>query len=208
LGALNMDLKLLLESSPRMRALHRIAKNLMGEDAAHGWPHIERVIAWSNRIVNAEGLDVDPELLLASILLHDIGRALGGEKEHHAVKSAKIGELILEKLEYNRNFIEDCKKAILAHSYTLNVEPETLEAKVLSDADKLDAMGAIGIARVFHTGALNARSFEDSVAHLKTKILNLRELLYFNYSRNVAASLESKVKVFMEWWAEEESFPS
>ncbi|MDM7275579.1 MAG: HD domain-containing protein [Thermoprotei archaeon] len=201
-----MDLKLLLEFSPRMRYLYRITRSLMGDDPSHGWPHIERVIIWSNRIVNAEGLDVDPELLLASILLHDIGRVLGDEKEHHAVKSAKIGELLLEKLEYHRSFTEDCKKVILAHSYTLNVKPETLEAKVLSDADKLDAMGAIGIARVFHTGALNARSFEDSVSHLKTKILNLRELLYFNYSRNVATSLENKIRVFMEWWAEESVF--
>ncbi len=198
-----MDLKLLLGSSPKLESLYRITRNIMGDDSSHGWPHVERVIVWSNRIVNAESLDVDPELLLVSILLHDIGRALGDETEHHAVKSAEIGGLLLEKLGYYRDFIEECKKAILTHSYTLNMKPETVEAKVLSDADKLDAMGAIGIARVFHTGAVKGRSFEESVKHVKTKILNLRELLYFNYSRNVAASLENRVRIFIEWWAEE-----
>lgn len=198
-----MNLKLLLEFNPRIKFLYKIVRNIMGDDSSHGWPHVERVIVWSNRIVNAEGLEVDPELLLVSILLHDVGRALNDETEHHAVISSRIGELLLEKLGYHKDFIEDCKNAILAHSYTLKVKPETVEAMVLSDADKLDAIGAIGIARVFYTGAVKGRSFEKSVEHMKTKILKLRELLYFNYSRNVAASLENKVRIFMEWWAEE-----
>jgi uncharacterized protein len=78
-----------------------------------------------------------------------------------------------------------------------------VEAMVLSDADKLDALGAIGIARVFHTGALIGRGFEDSLEHFKAKILRLKDLMYFNYSRRVTEVLTARIIEYLRWWGEE-----
>lgn len=203
-----VSLALLVDSNPRLRALARLLQGLYGSDPAHGWPHVVRVMRWAERIVEAEGLDVDLEVLALSVMLHDIGRLSSGG-DHHAVESARVADYILELLGYDRGVREAVKHAILAHSYSLGYKAETLEAVVLSDADKLDALGAIGIARVFHTGALMGRSFEDSVNHFKEKILNLASRMYLEYSRRMAERLAERIARYLEWWLEEntEAYP-
>ncbi len=197
-----MKLASLMNFNPRVNAIARLCRRLYGEDPAHGWPHILRVISWAERIVNSEGLDVDPEVLVVSILLHDIGRLEGGSG-YHAVRSSEIANIILEVLGYDSVFRDTVSKAILAHSYSLGYKAENVEAMVLSDADKLDALGAIGIARVFHVGALMNRGFEDSLEHFRTKIVRLKDLMYFNYSRRIAEVLVARVIEYLKWWSEE-----
>jgi hypothetical protein len=59
-----LKLSLLIDFNPRVNVVARICRKLYGDDPAHGWPHILRVMAWAERIVNSEGLDVDPEVLV------------------------------------------------------------------------------------------------------------------------------------------------
>jgi len=198
-----LKLTLLVEVNPRVGFIAGLCEKLYGRDPAHGWPHVMRVMAWSERIVNSENLDdVDPEILVVSVLLHDIGR-MYDSSEHHAISSSKLAEIILEFLGYDRDFRDAVSKAILAHSYSLGYRAESVEAMVLSDADKLDALGAVGIARVFHTGALINRGFEDSREHFRMKIIGLKDLMYFNYSRRVAEVLTAKILEYLRWWDEE-----
>jgi len=166
--------------------LERLSRGLMGGDPAHGWPHVARVrrLAW--RIVGMEGLSVDRFVLDAAILLHDVGRSLEGEG-HHAVKSAELARHLLEAMGVGHDRVEGVVHAILAHSYSLGVPARSVEAKVLSDADKLDALGAVGVARVFHTGCQMGRGFEDSLRHFHEKILRLPSLLHYEASRRIAS---------------------
>jgi len=189
----------------RVRALETVARALMGEDPAHGWPHVERVLELASRIVVEEGLEkssVDLLALYLSILLHDIGR-FASKGRRHAVESARIARELVMIAWSNEDLAKAVEHAILSHSYSMGIAPETLEAKILSDADKLDALGAIGIARVFHTGRSLGRSFADSIEHFKEKILKLPDMMHFEWSRREAKRRARRVELFLSWWLEE-----
>jgi HD superfamily phosphodiesterase len=89
-----LKLSQLIDFNPRVNVVARICRKLYGDDPAHGWPHILRVMAWAERIVNSEGLDVDPEVLVVSVLLHDIGRLYEGS-DHHAIRGSEVASAIL-----------------------------------------------------------------------------------------------------------------
>ena len=185
-----------------LESLEAEARRLMGDDPAHGWPHVLRVAGWARRIVELEGLEPRWRILYAAILLHDVGRSLSGPSVHHAVASAEYARSLLPRL-MEPGEVEEVAHAILAHSYSLGVRAESLEAMILSDADKLDALGAVGVARVFHTGCQLGRSFEDSLRHFDEKILGLPRLMHFESSRRLAGELVVRVEKFLEWWIEE-----
>ncbi len=184
--------------------INSISRMLLGGDPAHGWPHVERVrrLAWE--IVSLEGLEdkINKCVLDASIALHDVGRSTSSNM-HHAAESAKVAVELLGALGASSSCMKAVEHAILAHSYSLGVKAETLEARVLSDADKLDALGAIGIARVFHTGCKMGRDFEDSVKHFYDKILRLPDTMYLNASRKIAAERLRIIEGFLREWRRE-----
>jgi uncharacterized protein len=109
----------------------------------HDFDHVLRVTALAERIARAEGADV--AVVQAAALLHDIGESQG-RSDHH-LRGAAQARVILR--DHDRAFVEAVAHAIEAHRYRSEPVPRTLEAQVVSDADKLDAIGAIGIARVF-----------------------------------------------------------
>jgi len=179
------------------------ARKLLGGDPAHGWPHVLRVAGWARAIVEAERLRPRWTVLYASIVLHDVGRAVAVGGEHHASASARYARGVLATL-MSPPMIEEVVHAILAHSYSLGVEARSVEAMILSDADKLDALGAVGIARVFHTGCRMGRGFEESIAHFKEKIVVLPDRMYYTWSRAQAEKLVRRVEDFLRWWRDEE----
>jgi len=115
-------------------------------DAAHSFEHVLRVWHLAERIGQAEGADM--EVLQAAALLHDVGR---GEQSRsgrcHAEVGAELARVILVGRPPDR--IEAVARAIAEHRFRGNAIPSTLEARVLYDADKLDALGAIGVARAY-----------------------------------------------------------
>lgn len=118
------------------------------EDAAHDQEHVYRVLYTALDIAAHED-DVNVDILIAACLLHDIGRKEQFENpalSHAQVGSEKAYRFLLEQgwTEQNAQWVADC---IAAHSYRTGNPPKTIEAKILFDADKLDAAGAIGIAR-------------------------------------------------------------
>jgi len=128
-------------------------------DPVHDFGHILRVYRMAERIGTAEGADV--EILRAAALLHDSrGSAPGGEGngrlEHHEASASFAGEVLNEK-GWPKEKIQAVQHCIRAHRFRNKGEtPETIEAKVLYDADKLDVLGAIGAARTIAYAALNA----------------------------------------------------
>ena len=193
--------KLGLSLDPVREALESVARAVLGCEPAHGWPHVVRVAGWAARIVEAEGLEPDWDVLHAAVTLHDVGRAVDWER--HAVESARVARALLPATPLAGK-VEGVVHAILAHSYSLGVRAETVEARVLSDADKLDALGAVGVARVFATGARLGRGFQGDLDHVREKILGLPKLMYYGWSRRVAERLAATVQAFLEAWASEE----
>jgi len=109
----------------------------------HDFDHVLRVTALAERIGRAEGADL--AVVRTAALLHDVGEN-GRRAQHHLAGAAMARELLRDEPPA---FVEAVAHAIEAHRFRADPAPRTLEAQALSDADKLDAIGAIGIGRVF-----------------------------------------------------------
>jgi uncharacterized protein len=118
-------------------------------DSAHDFDHVLRVVAMADRIAWAEG--ANREVVRAAALLHDIGLDEG--RAGHETSAANRAREILRAQGYDETFCNAVAHAIESHRFRSGPTPQTLEAKVLFDADKLDAIGAIGVARAFAFGA-------------------------------------------------------
>ncbi len=117
-------------------------------DAVHGFDHIERVYGLCRRIGTQEGADL--EILLSAALLHDSqGSHPGkGQRNDHHLRSAEFAAQVLAAEGWENGRILAVQHCIRAHRYRRGEEaPQTLEAKVLFDADKLDVIGAVGVVR-------------------------------------------------------------
>ena len=129
---------------------------IMDNDPAHDFDHIMRVYTNAKKIVKEE--KADEKLVLSAALLHDIVSYPKSSKrsKFSSIDSAKKSKIILKKYGFSKEEIIIISDAIVEHSFSQNMVPQTLEGKILQDADRLDALGAIGIARVFATsGSLN-----------------------------------------------------
>ena len=132
--------------------------------SAHSMDHVMRVYNLCLHL--AEDLDLDLDVLKAASLLHDIARVKEDDDPtgdtDHAVLSSKMAAPILQKLDFPEDKIKKIQDCIISHRYRTGNEPKTEEAQILFDADKLDALGAIGIARSFiWVGRNNAKIYTD-----------------------------------------------
>ena len=118
-------------------------------DTVHGFDHVLRVYNMAERLAKAEGADL--EIVHAAALLHDAGETTPGSQEraNHQHQSADFAGEVLSAEGWLPERIAAVQHCIRAHRFRDNREPPaTLEAKVIFDADKLDVLGAIGVARV------------------------------------------------------------
>ena len=121
-------------------------------DAAHDFDHVLRVATLAVKIAQAEGADV--EVVRAAALLHDIGLD-NGRLGHEEAAAQRACEILASQ---PREKVEAVAEAIRSHRFRSGPSPQTLEAKCLFDADKLDAIGAIGVGRAFaYSGAIGQR---------------------------------------------------
>jgi uncharacterized protein len=133
---------------------------------SHDWDHTRRVFNLSRHIGRVEGADM--EVLAIAAYLHDIARPLQDESKGsvcHAQKGAEMVSELLEKMALSDDRKANIIHAVRAHRFRENARPETLEAKILFDADKLDAIGAIGIGRAFQfAGEVGAKLHSPFIA--------------------------------------------
>jgi uncharacterized protein len=125
-----------------------------GADAVHGFDHVLRVLKLSERIARAEGANWS--IVQVAALLHDVGReeAQEGGVDHAVFAATRAREILVGQLASE---VEAVIHAIAAHRFRTDPQPATLEAQVLFDADKLDAIGAIGVARAFAYGGAHGQ---------------------------------------------------
>jgi uncharacterized protein len=171
---------------PAMEKIHEYVRTVLSRPGSHGLDHIERVTAMCERIGREEHADM--EVLIPAALLHDIARPL--EKEQgipHELEGARMAEAFLASIRYDARRIPAIAHAIRTHRFRSTEKPETLEARILSDADKLDAMGAIGIARTFMRAGEHGGTIHDGLDHFRDKLLTLPGLMYTDTGRRIAA---------------------
>lgn len=158
---------------------------LMNEHSGHDWYHVTRVLHWARILQKEEGGDL--ELIELSALLHDLAdykRYDFSEKKGSLAMQAMMDVLGVEDL-MQKKIIQNVYEAEYRGDYTK--VPKNIEGKILEDADNLDALGAIGIARVFATGGFIKRMLHDPKRQIRRKLkaddYQLRKLegTSFNY---------------------------
>lgn len=127
-------------------------------DASHDLAHVRRVVRWARRLAEREG--ADRSIVIPAAWLHD---GVSVPKDHPdrsraSTLAARAASTWLKNQRYPVGQIPEVAHAIEAHSFSAGIAPRTLEAKVVQDADRLDALGAIGIARCYATaGAMGSQ---------------------------------------------------
>jgi len=142
-----------------VNSLKKEVCDLMINDSAHDFEHIMRVFKNAQNICKKE--NANKKLVLSAVLLHDIVSYAKSDKRSKtsSIKSAEKSKKILKKFNFTKEEIQIVSDAIRNHSFSSNKIPTTIEGKILQDADRLDAIGAIGIARVFAVGGSEKRPF-------------------------------------------------
>ena len=176
-----------------LELLKKDVKNIVENDSAHDFEHIMRVYKNAKKICKKE--KANEKLVLSAVLLHDIVSYPKSDKRSKtsSIESAKKSEKILRKYDFDENEITIISDAIRDHSFSQKKTPKTIEGKILQDSDRLDALGAIGIARVFATGGSLKRPFYNiddpfckkrnpndkiwTVDHFFQKLLKLESLM-------------------------------
>jgi uncharacterized protein len=124
------------------------------DDLAHGWEHVSRVYNLALSIAEQEG--ADRFIVGMAALMHDLGRAAqrdgNNNDAHHADLSVALASELLQTYSVPTDKQQAILHAIVAHSFSKGIEPLTMEARVVRDADRLDGLGAIGILRWAVTG--------------------------------------------------------
>ena len=167
----------------------------------HGFKHVQRVYDLCLNI--GKELEADLKILKTAALLHDIGRIkekTSQFKVTHSEISAELAKSFLNSLNsyYSHEEIEQIIHCIRSHSYSSIIKPNSLEAKILSDADKLDALGAIGLYRAIGFTIKQEGGLKEIIKHLEDKILKLPNQLYFNISKRIAEKRKQIIDDFYE----------
>jgi uncharacterized protein len=166
-------------------------------------------LALAERLAQAEGADL--EIVRTAALLHDVAR---GREEHLLPEHARAGAEYARQLlaGHPAEKVEAVAQAIASHRFRSGPDPQTVEAKVLHDADKLDAIGAIGVARAFAYGGEKGqriwaqvppgyeepRSEHTPVHEYQMKLVKIQDRLLTESARRLAEERHSFMVAFFE----------
>ncbi len=134
-----------------------VASGRPGADPAHDHAHFLRVVTTAKRLALSEGAKL--EVVVPAAWLHDLVNVPKNDPRRSQASrlSGEEATVFLRDQGYPEVYLEEIRHAIEAHSYSARIEAKTLEASIVQDADRLDGLGAIGIARVFSVGGLLGR---------------------------------------------------
>ena len=196
-----------------LNILEEQVKQKMKNDSAHDFNHVMRVYKNAQKLCKNE--NVNEKLVLTAVLLHDIISYPKFDKrsKYSAVRSAKESKKILKNLNFSSKEIQIVYDAISDHSFSKGKIPQSIEGKILQDADRLDAIGAIGIARVFAVGGSENRAFYNiddpfcknripddktwTLDHFYKKLLKLESLMNTKSAKIEAKKRTKLLKTFL-----------
>ncbi len=201
------------------RIAKRVEDWMNRHDASHDMWHIRRTVQLARKIQAAEG--GDPEIITLAAYLHDVADA----KYHHNSEqlTGKIIREMLDEFQYPDDVIHHIENIVTNLSFRKHIQPgfkavETIEFRIVSDADKLDAIGAIGIARTFHFGGARGNPIYDpsvpllsppdaeayrrydrsTIHHFYDKLLKIKDMLYTETARKMAEERHRFMEMFLD----------
>lgn len=141
----------------------KISTIASAEDPAHDLLHFKRVVRIAREICVKEKAKV--EVVVPAAWLHDfvIVPKNDPRRKQASQLSAEAAVRFLQELSYPEIYLDEIAHAVAAHSFSANIETKTLEAKIVQDADRLDGLGAIGIARCFATAGILKKPFYSEI---------------------------------------------
>jgi uncharacterized protein len=195
---------------------------LHNQSPAHDFEHVLRVYK-NAEMISKQERSVDLDVVLAAALLHDLVVYPKGSTKtiNSADDSAEVAKkILLEHKSYPKEKIEKVADAIRTHSFSKKLDPSTLEGKILQDADRLDAIGAIGLARTFSVGGSENRSLYNPVDpfckserqlddtqwtldHVKSKLMTLKNSMHTMTAKKIAEERTQFMKLFLNQLREE-----
>ena len=204
---------------PSLEVRCREAALLACGDAAHDALHLERVVANARWLLQHES--ADPRVVLPAIWLHDCVHVPkhSPERSRASRLCAAHAVALLESFSYPSALLPAVAHAVEAHSWSAGITPETLEAAVVQDADRLDSIGAVGVARCLMLSAemkrplyalpdpwCEQRSADDglsAVDHFHTKLLHLAPTFRTRAGRAEAERRTAFLRSFLSQLAHE-----
>ncbi len=199
---------------PLLQALwDRISTVFQAPSVVHGADHVYRVAAVADRIAIVEG--ANRLIVGAAALLHDICRNDSDLVGCHALAAAEKARVLLAELAFAQDQIECVVCAIEAHRFSSGPEAPSLEAQVLQDADRLDAIGAIGMLRAFAFGDelthsayhpsdpfhRTERPLDDmryAIDHFYRKLLQIIDTLHTVEGRRIARRRQEFMEAYLD----------
>ena len=181
-------------------------------DASHDFAHVERVVGNALAIFAEEkkSKPLDPMTILLGALLHDVE-----DKKYldSSTPQESAIEHVLLKTGVSKDYATRIQELVEGVSYSSEIKDpakvqrlinETPELAIVQDADRIDAIGAIGIARCFtFAGAKGVRSIGDSIQHFRDKLLKLEGMMKTSTGKQMAAQRSQRLRDFMDWWQAE-----
>ncbi|MBO9494261.1 phosphohydrolase [Thalassotalea sp. G20_0] len=185
------------------------------DDHSHDFFHFQRVWKTAQQIMDLEQVSVNPLVVLAACYFHDIVVLPKDHPERSRASSlaAIKTRTCLEDMGFPAELIDNVCHSVASHSYSAGIAPETIEAKVVQDADRMEALGAIGLARVFYTSGLLRRKMfdpEDPLAehralddreyaldHFQVKLLKLSDTMQTSAGRRMAERNSEYLREYM-----------
>ena len=184
-----------LTDSVRSEVIRRVSNP--GQSVAHRFDHIERVMQ-NARAIAATLEGVDYEILELAVLLHDVEQP-AGKKSEHVELSLRAAEIILKQAACPDDRAKKVLSVIAEHSteHVRTIQPSTAEAKILFDADKLDGLSAVGIARVFALFGQMDRAPVEAIEWYKQKVEVALEYIQTAEGRRLCDSRLPYVQQFL-----------
>lgn len=189
------------------------------DDGSHDVAHLQRV--WNNAAAILAEEGGDAEIVAAATLLHDCVTVEKNDpmRAHASRLAARKAEAILAELGWDPARIAAVAHAIEAHSFSAAIPPETLEARILQDADRLDAIGMVGVARCFyiagrmgsglydpHDPEATTRPLDDkrfAIDHFENKLFKLAAGFQTAAGSRLAATRQARLRRFYDEFLDE-----
>lgn len=184
------------------------------QDPAHDFAHVKRVVSTAKKLAQIEKADL--EIIIPAAWLHDL---VNLPKDHPDRKqasrmAAKEAVNFLKEIHYPSEKLSKIAHAIEAHSFSSGIKPETVEAKIVQDADRLDGLGAIGLARLFSISTQLKRPFyndedpfachrelddrENAIDHIFIKLKRVVEIMNTDSAKNEAQKRFNFIESYLD----------
>ena len=192
------------------------------DDGSHDLGHFRRVYLMALRIAKLENVSYDPMVLLAAAYFHDLVNVPKDSPDRNRAStfSAEKTPEILTEMGFPSEKFDAICHAIAAHSFSANIPAETVEAKMIQDADRMESIGAMGVARnMYVSGKMNtslfhpddpmgesARKKDDSLYaldHFDLKLLKLPSMMQTDAGRKIAEERAAFLVAFRERMVQE-----